>query len=39
MFNGPLTATAGYTGQPTGSMPTAATTNNYFVDVIFDTSL
>lgn len=33
--NGPLTATQGYYGQPTGSMPGTVSNSNFFVDVIF----
>jgi hypothetical protein len=35
--NGPLAATSGYDGQPTGSMPPTPSNSNLFVDVIFDT--
>ena len=35
-WQGPLTADAGYYGQPTGSMPTTSSTSSYFVDVVFE---
>jgi hypothetical protein len=37
--NGPLVATSGYYGQPAGSFPTIPSSVNFFVDVIFDTSI
>jgi hypothetical protein len=36
IVNGPLTASQGYWGQPMGSMPTNASTSNYFADVVFE---
>jgi hypothetical protein len=37
IVNGPLVATAGFYGQPTGSRPTNHTYSAFFVDVIYDT--
>jgi Domain of unknown function (DUF4082) len=35
IVNGPLVATSGYYGSPAGSMPTQPTTDNLFVDLVF----
>jgi hypothetical protein len=37
--NGPLVADGGYYGQPATSMPGTFSGSNFFVDVIFDTSI
>ncbi len=34
IINGPFVATSGYYGQPAGSMPTSASSSNFFVDLI-----
>lgn len=34
IVNGPMHATGGYYGQPTGSMPTTASSSNFFVDLL-----
>jgi hypothetical protein len=36
IVQGPLTADAGYYGQPVGSMPTTFSNSSYFVDVVFE---